>query len=280
MKIGTLKIKNPFFLAPMHQVNDIAFRELCMKNGCGLSYTWLLHPLSREKFLLNDKPAVQIATQSEKGVREFIEKNDGHSALFDLNLGCPACKAKDQDYGAYLQKNPAMVEKILKAMKDSTDHPVTVKIRKSPHIPGLIKIFERYCDAIAIHPRTAEQGYSGIPDIGFAEKLKARASIPIIYSGDADENNAVSLLEKFDFVMIGRKAIGNPGIFAHLSGKKPKGSFSDYLKLAQRYSLEFQQIRFQALNFTKGRENAGAIRKKLSFAREIDGLREIMGAME
>ena len=71
MKIGDLKIKNPFFLAPMHQINDIAFRVLCEKNGCGLTYTWLINPLTRAELILDDKPAVQIACPSEKGIKEF-----------------------------------------------------------------------------------------------------------------------------------------------------------------------------------------------------------------
>jgi len=274
-KIGELRLKNPFFLAPMHQINDIAFRTLCERSGCGLAYTWLLHPLSKEILHLEDVPAVQIATPSEKGVREFILKHEKDAKLFDLNLGCPACRAKDQDYGAYLQKHPAKIEKILKAMRSSTDIPITVKVRKSPELPKLMKLFNKHCDAIAIHPRTAEQGYSGIPDIAFAEKMKKSCDLPMIYSGDVDEKNFPGFLEKFEFVMIGRRAMGNPAIFSKMTGQKLKAlNFKDYLNLAQKYKLEFSQIKFQAMQFTKGLDNAGKMRAQISKARSMNEIKE------
>lgn len=264
MRIGDLKLKNPYLLAPMHQINDIAFRILCKKNGCSLAYTWLLNPLTRAELILDDCPAVQLACPSEKGIREFIKKYEKNASLFDFNLGCPAVRAKEQDYGAFLQKHPAKVEKILKTMRSSTSIPITVKVRKSPHVPKLIKIFNKHCDAIAIHPRTIEQGYSGTPDISFAEKMKSLTDLPVIYSGDVDENNAPLFLEKFEFVMIGRKAIGNPAIFSKLTKTKAKGSFSDYLKLAEKYHLDFTDVKFQALNFTKGHKNARRMRLDIS----------------
>ena len=272
MKIGDLRLKNPFFLAPMHQVNDIAFRTLCKQNGCGLTYTWLINPLTRAEIILDDKPAVQLAAPSEKGIKEFIKKYESHASLFDFNLGCPAIRAKEQDYGAFLQRYPSKVEKILKTMKNSTSLPITVKVRKSPHIPKLMKIFDKYCDAIAIHPRTAQQGYSGVPDMDFAEKIKSKTNLPVIYSGDVDENNAVEILKKFDFVMIGRKAIGNPTIFSKLTGTKAKGSFYDYLKLAQKYKIGFSDVKFHALNFTKGIEGAKKLRFEISKAKNIEDL--------
>ena len=274
MNIGSLKLKNPFFLAPMHQINDIAFRILCEKNGCGLTYTWLLHPLSREKLMLEDRPAIQIATSSEKGVSEFIEKHEKNAKLFDLNLGCPACNAREQDYGAYLQRHPERIEQILEKMRSSTDLPITVKLRKSKGLLSMMGLFNRHCDAIAIHPRTAEQGYSGIPDIKFAEKVKKLTHLPVIYSGDVDEKNFPEFLEKFDYVMIGRKAIGNPSIFSKLTGQKAiKSGFDEYLKLSKRYKLDFSQIKFQAMQFTKGKENAGRMRVEISKAQSIEQLK-------
>ena len=278
--IRKLKLRNPFILAPMHQINDPAFRELCKINGCGLAYTWLLNPRTKEKIRLDDHPAVQIATPSEKGVGDFVKKHDKKAFSFDLNLGCPVIKAKEQDYGAYLQKKPETVENILKLMRKSTKKPITVKIRKSPQVMKLIKIFEKYCDAIAIHPRTAKQGYSGIPDIRFAESFKKKTKLPVIYSGDVDEKNAIELLKKFDYVMIGRKAIGNPAIFAALTGTRPRNSFKEYLKLAKTCKIGFSQMKFQALNFTKGRSNSKKVRVRLSTAKNLKELKKIMSELD
>ena len=51
-KIGNLNLKNKIFLAPMEEINDVAFRLLCKKAGCGLTYTGMINPLSKQKFIL------------------------------------------------------------------------------------------------------------------------------------------------------------------------------------------------------------------------------------
>ena len=75
--------------------------------------------------------------------------------------------------------------------------------------------------------------------------------------------------------MIGRKAIGNPAIFSKLTGTKAKSSFSDYLKLAEKYKIGFTDIKFQALNFTKGQKNAKKLRLHISQARELKELKRL-----
>ena len=72
--------------------------------------------------------------------------------------------------------------------------------------------------------------YSGIPDLEFAKQVKKQTKLPVIYSGNAisepggppgkDFEMIRELLKTFDYVMIGRRAIGNPNIFAELQGKK------------------------------------------------------------
>ena len=85
--LGNLKLKGRIFLAPMHQINDIAFRILCKRAGANLTYTGLLNPQTKEKFNLKDSPAIQFACNSTKGIREFIKKYDKKVSLYDFNLG-------------------------------------------------------------------------------------------------------------------------------------------------------------------------------------------------
>jgi len=275
-KIGSLKLENPYFLAPMAGVNDIAFRILCKNAGAGLVYTGMINPLTREEIILDDKPAIQLFSKDERGISEFIKKHDAQAKLFDFNLGCSAHIAKKNGFGAFLPNKLETVQKILKIMRESTKKPITLKLRKSNNAFKLIKIAEKYCDAVCIHPRTDDQGYSGKADISFAEKLKQKTSLPVIYSGDVDENNADKLLEKFDFVMIGRKAMGNPNIFAKLKKNKQSSSFNEYLKLAIDYKIKFPQIKAQSIYFTKYHEGAGELREKLSMAKNLDELKKIL----
>jgi tRNA-dihydrouridine synthase B len=139
----------------------------------------------------------------------------------------------------------------------------------------LLNLAKKYCDAICIHPRTQSQGYSGLSDIKFAEELKSKSKIPVIYSGDVNEKNAKEFLKKFDYVMIARKAIGNPNIFSSLNGKKLDFNFKDYFKLAEKYNLPFRQIKFQAMNFTKGLRNSAKLRNEISRITNLDELKKL-----
>ena len=277
IKIGSLKLKNRYFLAPMAEVNDIAFRLLCKKAGCGLAYTGMINPLTKHDLILDDKPALQIFSTSEKGIEEFIKKYNKNVSLFDFNLGCPAKTARKLGFGCFMHNKLEVIENILKIMRKSTKKPITIKLRKSDDALKIAKIAEKYCDAICIHPRTSSQGYSGIPDIKFAEKLKKNVPIPVIYSGNANEKNADEFLKKFDFVMIGREAMGNPGIFAELTHKKVKIGFSDYILPAEKYNLKFSQIKLQALNFTKAKKNAKELRRRIVNTKNVSDIEKIEG---
>ena len=161
-------------------------------------------------------------------------------------------------------------------MGENTKKPVMIKLRKSSYTIKIIKIANKYCDAVAIHPRTQSQGYSGEPDIKFAESLKKYTKLPIIYSGNVDETNYTKFLKKFDFVMIGRKAIGNPNIFSEITNKKnyKKITFADYLKLASQYNFPFRQLKFQAMQFTKGLKNGKSLRLKIFEVKDEKELRK------
>src|SRR3989339_105615 len=275
ISIGSFTLKNPYFLAPMEEVNDIAFRLLCQKAGAGLVYTGMIHPQSHQEFSFDDKPALQLFCTTTKGIKEFIEKNDDNVVMWDFNLGCPAKTAKKHGFGSFLHHDIESIEEIIKTIRESTKKPVTIKIRKSSKALKIIKMAEKYCDAVCIHPRTQIQGYGGVPDVDFAKKVKDSVNIPVIYSGNIDENNAKEFLETFDFVMIARNAIGNPNIFAKLTNNDVKITFNDYLDLAKKYNLPFRQIKFQAMNFTKGMDNAKELRLGIFKAKRVSEIREI-----
>ena len=275
LKIGNLELENKFFLSPMAEINDIAFRILCKKAGGGLVYTGMINPLTKQKLELDDKPAIQLFSVDGGGIREFIKKNEKDASLFDFNLGCPAKTARKLGFGSFMCHKLETIEKILMEMREATDKPITIKLRKTKNITKILKIAEKYCDAICIHPRTQEQGYGGKADLAYAEKIKKKTKLPVIYSGDVDENNAEKLGKKFDFLMVGRRAMGNPNVFSKLTHSDLKFDFVDYLKLAVKYDLPFSQIKLQAMNFTKSLSGAREMRRKMIKARTIREIREI-----
>ncbi|MAG39362.1 hypothetical protein CMI41_00125, partial [Candidatus Pacearchaeota archaeon] len=182
---------------------------------------------------------------------------------------------KKLGHGAFLQKDLKQIQKIFQAMRESTNKPCSVKLRKSPNAIKIAKLAEKEnFNTIAIHPRTIQQGYSGEPDYKFALKLKTKTKLPIIFSGNVNELNVKQTLKDFDFIMLGRSAIGNPNIFANLTNSK-KATFKDYLKLAKKHKLFFRQIKYQAMAFTKGEKNAKQLRRKLISAKTIKDIEEI-----
>jgi tRNA-dihydrouridine synthase len=282
IKLKNIKLKNRIFLAPMHQINDIAFRLLCKRAGAALTYTGLLNPHTREYLSFKDKPAVQFACNNPQGLKEFIKKHDKKISLYDFNLGCPSPHAKQSKIGYFMIKNTKEIETILKTIKENTKKPLTLKIRKvdDENLKNIIALAEKYCEAIAVHPRTQAQGYSGIPDLEFARHVKSLTKLPIIYSGNINtKEQADNLLKEFDFIMVGRSAIGNPGIFYELKSKKSKKiTFQTWLKLAKKINpkIYFSHIKFQALNFTKGFDGSHQIRHKLSLAKNEKEILEIL----
>ncbi|MCA9487478.1 MAG: tRNA-dihydrouridine synthase family protein [Nanoarchaeota archaeon] len=271
-----MKPSQKVFLAPMEEVNDIAFRLLCKKAGCELAWTGLSSPLNPKELDLQDKPVLQIFAKSTKGIKAFMKKYDKKVYAWDFNLGCPAKLAKKHGFGSYLE-DLEVIEKILKIMRGSTKKPLFVKIRKSSLAYEVLKIAEKYCDMIGIHPRTRAQGYSGEPDLKWAKEFKKQAKIPVIYSGNVNEKNYKSFLKEFDYVMVGREAIGRPEIFAKISGSKHfERSFKDYLKLAKKYNLPFKQIKFQAMQFTKGQRNSRKLREKLIYVKTVEEIESLL----
>jgi len=283
-KIGNLLLSNRVFLAPMHQINDIPFRVLCKRAGAGLVYTGLINPQNREKLLLKDKPALQLACNSTKGIPEFIKKYDRVISLYDFNLGCPSPHAKSSKVGYFMTSKFKAIEDILKTIKNNTKKPITIKIRKMPeeNLRKIIKIAEKYCQAIAVHPRTQQQGYSGEPDIEFAKKVKNLTKLPIIYSGNIrSKDGAEKMLEEFDFIMVGRASLGNPHIFSDiLDLRKKKSGFNDWLRIAKKNKLDlkkdFKQIKFQALNFTRDFPGSAKVRKRISEAKTTKEILKII----
>jgi tRNA-dihydrouridine synthase len=291
VKLKNLKLKNRIFLAPMHQVNDMAFRMLAKKAGASLTYTGLLNPQTKEKLFFQDKPAVQFACNNIQGIIDFIKKHDKKISLYDFNLGCPSPHAKQSKIGYFMINNIKAIKEILKTIRQTqkeikSKNPLTIKIRKMPEqdlIP-ILKLAEKYCDAISIHPRTQSQGYSGIPDISFAKQVKKMTKLPLIYSGNIQtKQEAQQMLNEFDFIMIGRASIGNPSIFSDILEKKIKRriNFWDWLKLSKKLNrnLYTSQIKFQAINFTRGFEGAPNIRNKLSLAKTENEIIKIMQAI-
>jgi len=234
MQIGSVKLDNNVFLAPMAGVTDTSFRLLCKRQGCGLTYTEMvsakgLHYKSDNTAVLleiaaEEKPAaVQIFGSEPELVAEAARRAEaGGAAIIDINMGCPTPKIVRNGDGSALMRKPELVRDIVRAAVKAVKAPVTVKLRKgwdeeSVNAVEIASIAaSEGAAAVTVHGRTREQFYSGAADWDIIRQVKAAVPIPVIGNGDITApGDAGLMLERTgcDAVMIGRGAQGNPWIF-------------------------------------------------------------------
>ncbi len=231
MKIGSLQLKNAIILAPMAGITDLPFRTVVRSFGCGLAYTEMVSAVGlvrkadkTMRYLASgaaDRPlAVQIFGNDPEtlaGAARIAEQQGAD--LIDLNMGCPVKKVTKTGAGSALMTNPSLSAAIINAIRKATALPFTVKIRsgwsgRRINALDIGKIAEEEgCDAITLHPRTVDQGYSGHADWTLITELKEHLRIPVIGSGDIRKpQDAERMLRETgcDGAMIGRGALGNP----------------------------------------------------------------------
>lgn len=237
LKIGNVVLDNPLILAPMAGVTDLAFRQLCKEQGCGLVCTEmvsakaLLYKNKNTRELLEvtpkERPVSLQLFGSDPDILSSMAKKleEGPYDIFDVNMGCPVPKVVNNGEGSALMKNPKQVEAILSAMVKALDKPVTVKFRRGfdeTHVNAVeIARIAESCGvaAVAVHGRTREQYYSGHADWDIIRQVKEAVKIPVIGNGDifTPEDGARMLDETgCDGLMIARGAKGNPWIFKRI----------------------------------------------------------------
>ena len=139
--------------------------------------------------------------------------------IIDINFGCSVKKVLKTGSGSALMKDIERAEAILTAVRQAVTIPVTIKMRSGWDASGddalrLTEIVEKCgLDGVALHPRTATQGFCGTADWALIKRLKQQTSLPVIGSGDVTSpEDALRMLDETgcDGVMIGRAAISSP----------------------------------------------------------------------
>lgn len=236
LTIGNLTLENNIMLAPMAGITDRPFRILCKEQNVGLTFTEMISAKAlfygdeKTKQMLNieneQRPiGVQLFGSDIEAMKFAAEYVSKFANIIDINMGCPAPKIVKNGDGSKLLLDPKKVEKIVTAVVQNTNSPVTVKIRKGWDEEKITAVEIAKCieeagaAAITVHGRTRTQFYSGKADLEIIRKVKKEVSIPVIGNGDIiDEESAKRMFEqtKVDGIMIGRGAMGNPWIFREL----------------------------------------------------------------
>ncbi len=296
MKICSVILDNITVLAPLAGITRLPFRLLAKKEGCALvcsemiSSKGLVYKSLKTHDFLNSRPeekplSVQIFGSDPSIMAEAAAMVEASGAdILDINLGCSVKKVLKTGSGAALMKEPQKVETILEAVRNAVSIPLTVKMRAGWDRSGAqaIRISEiaqaSGVDAIAIHPRTANQGFGGKADWPLIATIKQKISIPVIGNGDIERpEDALKMLATTgcDAVMIGRAAIGNPWIFSQvlalINGRKASipdighrfDVMIDYLKISIECFGEKRACRMMRSHlgwFVKGLHNSKRFR--------------------
>ncbi len=251
--------KFPLYLAPMARHTDVAFRQVCKEQGADVMVTEFVQSeaLIRDNvkawemvdFTEAQRPmGVQIfgATPASMAKAARLVCDRVKPDFLDLNFGCPAHKVIEQNAGSGLLRCTPLLYDLVKAVKDAIpDVPLTAKMRLGWDHSTIVavevagRLQELGVEALAVHGRTKEQGYSGEAHWGWIAQVAAAVDIPVIGNGYGKDGVSALLRRReagVSGLMIGRAALGNPWIFAQIkAAMEGREGFAAEIGMQQRW---------------------------------------------
>ena len=230
-KIGPVDVPTRLVLAPMAGVSVQAFRRQGRRYGAGLVCSEMVscagiehgnertlgylrvaadeHPLAIQLFGSEPRPMAEAARMVESVGADIV----------DLNFGCPVKKVTRTGAGAHLLEEPDLACRLVEAVADAVELPVTVKLRRGVENGSRAclelgpRLVEAGAASLALHPRSAQQMYTGTADHALTAELVSLVDAPVVASGDVTSRaraHAVLATTGAEAVMVGRGAQGNP----------------------------------------------------------------------
>lgn len=304
----------PLYLAPMAGVSESPFRRICSRFGADVVVTEFLSAeairrenkatLAKLRFGADERPiGVQIFGADPVGMGEAaaLVTDVFEPEFIDINFGCPVKKVVKRNGGSGCLRDLDMVQTIIRAVASSTHLPVTVKIRSgwNEEMRDPVKIGLRCQDAgataLALHPRTRTQMYSGAARWDEIGAVVDALDIPVIGNGDIKTAEDAARLHRETgcaAVMIARGAFGQPWIFdqtrALLNGQpKPaaptvEARFAialDHAEMVEQYQADLRgaaiEFRKHLGWYVKGLAGSAELRKRLYAVESFSEIRGI-----
>ncbi|MBA3565890.1 MAG: tRNA dihydrouridine synthase DusB [Actinobacteria bacterium] len=230
-QIGPVEIPTRLVLAPMAGVSVQAFRRQGRRYGAGLvcsemvSCAGIEHGNERTlgylRVAADEHPlAIQLFGSEPRTLANAAKMVEAVGAdIVDLNFGCPVRKVTRTGAGATLLEDSALACSIVESVARAVDLPVTVKLRRGLHNGSRVclelgpRLVEAGAASLTLHPRSAQQMYTGTADHGLTAELVSLVDVPVVASGDVTSRaraQAVLATTGAEAVMVGRGAQGNP----------------------------------------------------------------------
>ncbi len=262
-RIADVELENRVLLAPLASIGNWFVRLQAQRYGAGLAVSEMVSSFAiahRNRRTLEEMLRIHpdegpVSIQLFGGDPDVMREAAAVAAaagprLIDLNFGCPVKKVLKTGAGAALLDEPERALAVARAAAEGSGLPVTVKLRsglRSGERSGveLAKrlVGEAGVAAISLHPRAAAQRHSGRPDYTLVRELVEAldGSAPVIVSGGlrtADRARRAYEESGADAVMIARGSLGNPWIFAALTGDGDEQPDEDQVAAELRWVIE------------------------------------------
>jgi tRNA-dihydrouridine synthase B len=230
-RIGSVEIPTRVVLAPMAGVSVQAFRRQGRRFGAGLVCSEMVSCAGIEHRNERTLGYLRVATDEHPLAIQLFGSNPhamGESArmlvaagadIVDVNFGCPVRKVTKTGAGATLLEEPDLACRIVAAIAETVDVPVTVKMRRGLRDGSRAcldvgpRLVEAGAASLTLHPRSAQQMYTGDADHTLTAELVSLVKVPVVASGDITSGpraRAVLATTGAAAVMVGRGAQGNP----------------------------------------------------------------------
>jgi tRNA-dihydrouridine synthase B len=229
--IGPVEVPTRLVLAPMAGVSVQAFRRQGRRYGAGLVCSEMVSCAGIEhrnektlgylRVAADEHPlAIQLFGSEPRAMADAARMVEAVGAdIVDLNFGCPVKKVTRTGAGAHLLEDQARAGAIVEAVADAVDIPVTVKLRRGVRNGSRScldlgpRLVEAGAASLTLHPRSAEQMYTGAADHVLTAELVSLVEVPVVASGDVTSRSraqTVLATTGAEAVMVGRGAQGNP----------------------------------------------------------------------